>query len=259
MSRAVRVGHVLKQAQAVEDIVLDHVVVGQDVLVREAQALRPADEVRIDRLAGFLRLDVYGVRRVHAAGGYAHDHALVTDEQFPQTDCLEEGVLRRDVPARKENDITGCHELVGTLHIAAIKHIHLAEAHAVPSEASGEGLRHLVIAGMIIWPSGNHQESSAGRDIFAQICNKFIAFKINTGQLAALGNIVITGAGGQEEGHHAAPFQISIVLFYPDIGGLSRQEAWGIMEAANTYVSPRRNPTWTRPSIQVTGSAFTPR
>lgn len=71
---------------------------------------------------------------------------------------------------------------------------------------------------MLVRVGSNDKEVSAWNDIFAQIGNEFISFKINAGQLAALGHIVLTGAGSQEENHRVAPFQAVFIYCSPSPG-----------------------------------------
>ena len=81
----------------------------------------------------------------------------------------------------------------------------------------------------------DHKEASAGGDIFAQVIHKFVALKVNAGQPAALGHIVVTGAGGQKEGHVIAPF-----MLYSFIVSRQRRivKAGCIASTAEAYFSP---------------------
>ena len=134
---AVRVGDVLKQPQAVQNVVLHLLVVGQDVHIGEPQAGREALKVRVDALALFLGLDIYFLRQIHGTGADAHDGAIKILQQLPQADFLEEGVFGGYMAPGEDDEVTFGNQLPGILCVGSVQHLIGAEGDARLGEGNG--------------------------------------------------------------------------------------------------------------------------
>ena len=126
MSEAVGIGNVLKEPQAVQNVVLDLLVVGQDVHIRQPEASGPAGEIR-GRFPFLLRLNINPVCGIHGARADAHHHTLIVFQQPAQTEFLKEHVLRGYVSARQNDEITLPDQHLGIVLISPVQHLEIGK------------------------------------------------------------------------------------------------------------------------------------
>ena len=110
LALAIGVGHVLKEPQAVQDVRLRPLVVGQHLGMGDAKPWQEAGMLR-PGLPRQLRLDVDRLRAVHGPGADAQHHAAEARHGLPQVNLLEEAVLGQGGPAREDDEVGGFHQL----------------------------------------------------------------------------------------------------------------------------------------------------
>ena len=98
----VREYYVLEHAPAVQDHVLHLIIMGNQVDVREAKAMKPALIIRVDGFSGEFRMRIHSVCAVHAARAASHDNAVVALQQLPEPYLVQELVLCGNMPAAED-------------------------------------------------------------------------------------------------------------------------------------------------------------
>ena len=126
MPKAVGIGDVLKEPQAVQDVVLDLLIVGQDIDAGEGQAGGEAGEIR-GGFALLLGLDIYLLGGVHGASADAHDHSGEPLQNFPQMDVPKKGVLGGDVASGKDDKIADAYQFLRVPGVGPVQHMVAAE------------------------------------------------------------------------------------------------------------------------------------
>ena len=98
---------------------------------------------RINGFTRFFRLRVYDVRAVHAPRADPDDDAVEILQQTAKSDLLEERILRRDVSARKDQEIRAAHKLFRLSFVPAVQ-------DGKPLKRKSRSLKHILRDGSVI-------------------------------------------------------------------------------------------------------------
>ena len=203
MAKAVSVGDVLKQPLAVQNVVLDLLVMGKDVDIRQAQAGREAGEVR-GGFALFLRLNVDHISGVHASRADADHHPGIILQQLPQADLLEKGILGGNMASGQQNQVAVFNEPLGVLLVEAVQDVIALEGHSLQGKSPG-GIRGKTAgAAPVFRVSGNEQRPGIGGQYLADPVDKVVGVAEKRPV-----RVIDIGTAGNEQYHKSFLLKIS--------------------------------------------------
>ncbi len=102
LTEAVLKGDILKKPAAVQQIVLNLIIVGEYLSLGESETGGEAYKTGVCTLTGQLRLNIDRVCGVHAACADSHDNAIEAAEQLTQTDADKKAALCWDMTAGED-------------------------------------------------------------------------------------------------------------------------------------------------------------
>ena len=201
MAVAVTVGDIFIQALAVQPVMPRLLVVGQEHEARKAKARRKAHKIRVNGLAGFLRLDVDSLRAVHRACADAHDDAGIALHELPEADALKELQLCGHMTAGQHHHVRQGDQPGSVALVARVKHHGFTDGQVMVVKRIVERFAHLVVEGVVVRAGGDDDHARIGLMASGQPVHKAVGPVKDTGQLHARGDVVVTGAAGQKQVH----------------------------------------------------------